>query len=441
MSSIKSLSNKIFQKEVAPVFLLVLNTFIWYLLTFSTLSYIITQNSFENQSLFLFAAYFLGIAVAAIAGSMLPHRLRSKLLNTWIFLGAFATLCLVLVSPNTLLVNLLVISFLGISIGLGLPSCLSYFAKKAKIEKRGLIAGAIWSTLGVMVLVLGLVISVIGTLEVIMLLVIWRLIGGFIFVFLTRKEIKFEPQKSPGYFSLIRKREVLLFLLPWIIFNVINFTEGPMLKTFFGASQYNLIEISEFVFIGIFAFIGGLLADTGGRKRVIIAGFVMLGIEYATLSVFSDLPNPIMLSYIFMAIDGITWGLFFSVFFTVVWGDLGENYEKEKFYAIGGIPLLLTNFLSVLVAPYTKSIPLGTAFTVASFFLFVAVIPLMYAPETLPEKALKDRDLKSYIEKAKKVAQKTEQNEQKNDATSSENEEKENNEDYEEARKLAEKYY
>jgi MFS family permease len=441
MSSIKLLSDKIFQKEVAPVFLLLLNTFVWYLLTFSTLSYIITQNSFENQSLFLFAAYFLGIAAAAIAGSMFPHRLRSKLLNKWIFLGAFATLCLVLVSPSTLLVNLLIISFLGISIGLGLPSCLSYFAKKTKIEKRGLIAGAIWSTLGVMVLVLGLLISVLGTLEVIMLLVIWRLIGGFSFVFLTRKEIKFEPQKSPGYFSLIRKREVLLFLLPWIIFNVINFTEGPMLKTFFGASQYNLIEISEFVFIGIFAFIGGLLADMGGRKRVIIAGFVMLGIEYATLSVFSGLPNPIMLSYVFMAIDGITWGLFFSVFFTVVWGDLGENYEKEKFYALGGIPLLLTNFLSVLVAPYTKSIPLGTAFTVASFFLFVAVIPLMYAPETLPEKALKDRDLKSYIEKAKKVAQKTEQNEQKNDATSSENEEKENNKDYEEARKLAEKYY
>ena len=112
------------------------------------------------------------------------------------------------------------------------------------------------------------------------------------------------------------------------------------------------------------------------------------------------------ISYVFMTLDGITWGLLFSVFLTVVWGDLGEGYEKEKFYVIGGVPFLLANFLSVLINPYAASIPLGTAFTVASFFLFVAVIPLMYAPETLPEKAMKDRDLKSYVEKALKNASK-----------------------------------
>jgi hypothetical protein len=39
-------------------------------------------------------------------------------------------------------------------------------------------------------------------------------------------------------------------------------------------------------------------------------------------------------------------------------------------------------------------------FSFASVFLFLAVLPLIYAPETLPEKTMKDRDLKSYIEKA-----------------------------------------
>ena len=122
------------------------------------------------------------------------------------------------------------------------------------------------------------------------------------------------------------------------------------------------------MFIGIFAFIGGLIADIGGRKRVIIAGFVMLGFEYAILSVFSNTVNTVLVSYVFMTLDGVTWGLLFSVFFTVVWGDLGEHSEKEKFYVLGGVPLLLTNFLAVLITPYAASIPLGTAFTVASFF-------------------------------------------------------------------------
>ncbi len=47
-----------------------------------------------------------------------------------------------------------------------------------------------------------------------------------------------------------------------------------------------------------------------------------------------------------------------------------------------------------------------TAFSLASFFLFVAVLPLMYANETLSEKRVKEMELKSYLEKAKKVKDK-----------------------------------
>jgi len=36
----------------------------------------------------------------------------------------------------------------------------------------------------------------------------------------------------------------------------------------------------------------------------------------------------------------------------------------------------------------------------------LAVIPLMYAPETLPEKKIRERELKGYIDKAKKVKEK-----------------------------------
>jgi hypothetical protein len=38
--------------------------------------------------------------------------------------------------------------------------------------------------------------------------------------------------------------------------------------------------------------------------------------------------------------------------------------------------------------------------------LFLAVLPLLYAPETLPEKKIRDKELKSYIEKAKKAKEK-----------------------------------
>jgi MFS family permease len=187
------------------------------------------------------------------------------------------------------------------------------------------------------------------------------------------------------------------------MFSLINFAEVPLLERVFGAEFFTFMGLVEYAFIGIFAIAGGIIADVVGRKRVVIAGFVMLGIEYATLSIFSN--SPVTL-YLFLTLDGITWGLFFSVFFMAIWGDLGENYEKEKYYTLGGLPYLLASFLSILIKPYASVISPTAAFSFASFFLFLAVIPLMYAPETLPEKKIRERELKGYIDKAKKVKEK-----------------------------------
>ncbi len=441
MSSIRTLRNKIFRRETAPAILIVVNTFVWYILTYVVFSNIIKLNVIENQRLDLFTAYFLGIAVTAIIGSKVPPRARDRFLLIWLFLGVIATFLLSIVSADNLIINVLIGYFFGASIGLGLPSCLSYFAKLTNIENRGLIGGAIWSAVGFIFLAFGLLISVSGLFEAIILLAIWRLIGGVGFFFLSRTHEKTEVLKSPSYLDLLRKKEILLYLFPWVMFSLINFIETPMLARVFG-DKFALVEIVEFGFAGIFAFIGGFVADIAGRKRVVIAGFVMLGIEYATMSVFSAYSFAI---YIFTTLDGITWGLLYSVFLTVIWGDLGENFEKEKFYALGGIPFLLAAFLSVLIQPYANGINLATAFTLASFFLFAAVIPLMYAPETLPEKAIKDRDLKSYVEKAQKAAQKEEgknqKKEKKKNQQAPEGEKEENTKEYNEARKLAEKYY
>jgi hypothetical protein len=42
----------------------------------------------------------------------------------------------------------------------------------------------------------------------------------------------------------------------------------------------------------------------------------------------------------------------------------------------------------------------------ASSFLFLAILPLLYAPETLPEKKIKERELKEYLKKASKMKEK-----------------------------------
>jgi MFS family permease len=317
-------------------------------------------------------------------------------------MGALATILLISISSSSMLIAALLTFFLGASIGIGLPSCLSYFADSAAIENRGLVSGVIWSTVGFAVLIFAFVQNVLGLSEMLIVLTAWRVFGGVGFFLLNRKKETETTQKSPHYLELIRKKEILLYLFPWIMFCILNFAEAPIVERELGA-DFAFVQLAEWGIVGIVAIVGGRIADITGRKRIVIAGFVMLGIEYAAMSAFSD--SPVTL-YLFLVLDGISWGLLASAFFTTIWGDLGEGQEKEKYYVLGGLPYLLSNFLYILIKPYATNISAGAAFSFASFFLFLAVLPLMYAPETLPEKKIRERELKGYLEKAKKEAEK-----------------------------------
>jgi MFS family permease len=403
MLSIKLIKDKIAWKEMTPSILLVLNSFVWYGIIYVVFSTMVSESElFETEKLTLFTAYFLGITVSAIVGSeFFPHA-RVKFLNFWLFIGAVATLPLITFPKNGLLVDASFALFLGTLVGIGLPSCLSYFADSTNIENRGSTGGIIWSGIGFIVVFFVFLLYIFGMWITVFALTIWRIFGAFSFMFLSRKHRSSSARKSPSYFELVRKRDLLLYLFPWVMFSIINFSEMPILERVFG-EVFTFAQFAEYVFAGIFASIGGIMADFVGRKKVVITGFVMLGVTYAFMSVFAGSQSAL---YLFMVLDGITWGLFFSVLLTVIWGDLGEGYIKEKYYTLGGLPFLLSNFVSILVEPHVSVISPTAAFSFASFFLFLAVIPLMYAPETLPEKAMKERELKSYVEKAKKIREK-----------------------------------
>jgi MFS family permease len=445
MNSIRAFKKKIAWREATPSIFLVLNSFVWYIFTYSVFYSIVNELNFnETEKLTLFIIYYVGMGVSILIGSKLFPRSRNNALVLWLFMGTIATFLLTAVSNAGMLVNAVLALFLGASLGVGLPSCLSYFADSTTVENRGFVGGISWSIVGFVVLIFAFLLSTLGQWETIIALTVWRLLGGIVFLVIGKKNKKTIPQKSFSYLALIRKREILLYLFPWVMFSIINFAEVPLLEGVFGAN-FVFVEIVEYAIIGVVAVVGGTIADIAGRKRVVIAGFVMLGIEYAVLSVFSSSSAVL---YLFLVLDGTTWGLLFSVFLTVIWGDLGENYGKEKYYTLGGLPFLLGGFLSILIRPYASGISTNVAFSFASFFLFLAVIPLMYAPETLPEKSMKDRELKSYLEKAQKIVQKEKENKPKKETDKSQekteptqDEKQENNKDYDEARKLAEKYY
>lgn len=393
-------------REFSPAFIIVVNSISWYTLTYALFGASIASLHLPSTETFIiFILHYLGIATSTIFGAKFFPRARSVSLLLWIIAGAVMSGLLATMPGNSTTINALVSLLLGFSIGVGLPSCLAYFADVTTVENRGVHGGVTWSAVGFGILLLAVLISPMDSMFAFLTLAIWRGLGLIFFLLAKKKEIKQKPSPapaSPSYASILRRTDVILYLIPWIMFCLVNFVEAPMLENLFG-DFYTFIGFIGYALTGVFALIGGLLADIVGRKRVVMMGFIVLGIEYAVLSLFYGMPFS---WYLYTAFDGIAWGMFAAVFFMTLWGDLAGVSEKEKYYVLGGLSFVLSGFLPILVRPYIDLIPRTAAFSLASFFLFLAVLPLVYAPETLPEKEIKEREFKGYIEKAKKVKEK-----------------------------------
>jgi len=278
---------------------------------------------------------------------------------------------------------------------------MAYFADFTVIEKRGRSGGIIYFAIGIGTFLLWTAfIPLVHLPEQLVILAIWRGVGLAAFLAFKPINTGTKVAESPSYAVILRKKSLLLYLVPWIMFCLVNSLTRPI----FPSGIVHMSIVLGSIINGLSALVGGLLSDLVGRKRVVISGFVTLGIGYAILGIFHEHP---VSYYLFTAVDGVAWGMFGAVFLMALWGDLAEGMMSEKYYAIGGLPYLLSGFFEILAATHIETVfSPYTTFSFASFFLFLAVFPLLFAPETLPEKKIKERELKKYIEKAKKVRKK-----------------------------------
>ena len=385
---------------------MVANSFSWYVVLF-TFFYQTVNNLLASgvitysQWLAIFSIHYLGTICFAVLGVIFFRGKRNTLLALWMLLGSASSILLVFIN-GTFLSSLLSSLFLGCAIGVGLPACFAYFADSTIVENRGVASGITWGFSGFLILALALGLGNLNTLfERALALAVWRGLG-FVSFSLTRR-VEEQKQRIPTLRSIFSERTLILYLVSWVMFSLVNWIEIPMIQKTLGESLYIYVFIVEYGITALFAVPAGLACDRIGRKPVIITGFVILGIEYSLLSIFPEMQ---FTQYLYIAVDGIVWGIFASVFFMIIWGDLAHDKRKERYYLVGELPYLLGSYLSAILGPTIALIPPIAAFSIASFFLFVAVLPLLYAPETLPEKKLKDRELKGYIEKAKKTKEK-----------------------------------
>jgi MFS family permease len=404
-----AITSTLVQREFLSVLIVVVNAFSWYFPL-----YLFFQNSlerFQMEPSFFLAAFGVQCVAAvgfAVVGTALVKKFPSRhiFLAVWMFVGIIASVLMVMLETSNIVYILLFSSLLGASLGLGFPSCLAYFGDHSTVENRGWLAGITFLASCLCMFFIGFILNFSTLVAGALILAAWRGIGLLVFLLVRPKEDHCKKNLvEVSYRSVLLDRSLLLYLVPWTMFCLINFIEYPVLNLFFGKDFASLLTITEFGIGGFVALIGGWFADSVGRKRVIIFGFIMLGIGYAALGLFQDI---ILSWYLYVIVDGIAWGIFSLMFYLVIWSELAGNRTKEKYYLLGVLPFLIASYIQILFTPYAKHIEISAAFSLASFFLFIAVLPLLYAPETLPQKKIELRRLRSFAEDAKKAKEKYE---------------------------------
>jgi MFS family permease len=392
----------IVRKDFFIVFILLFNTFAWFYMTLIMIDNILTSLSVTyTQNLIVRAAYFISIVGSSIVGSALSNKIsRLNFLYIWMILGIVMSLVFVPINNFTVIHILFFCILLGISFGLGMPSCLAYFTDYTPIENRGRISGTIFLTTNLSAPLLVMALNMFGLISNLIFLAVWRGLGLLVFFLKPEKNSASEKKKDISFISVLHDKSFLLYFIAWLMFCLIDRFERPVLANLLGDFYYLMIGpiIGSF-----FALIAGVLSDRVGRKRVVLYGFVTLGIAYAVIGIA---PATLFSWYFFLTIESIATGILWVTFILILWGDLSQFSTGEKYYAIGEAPYFLTFIIQLLSIPYVALVPTYAAFSLASFFLFAAVLPLVYAPETLPEKKIRLRQLTKYLEKAKKVKEK-----------------------------------
>jgi|YelNatPaOPRAMG01_1025707.scaffolds.fasta_scaffold19546_4 MFS family permease len=387
-------------KEYFQLMFLLIDSLTLFHLTWIFISDLLVRIPFYD-TLLISTLFHVALLISATIGAILLHKkLRSKLfLLFWILLGT----CTYFISATfvaEVVPNLAVISLvLGAVIGVGIPSCFAFFADYTNIEKRGHFGALAFCIIQLLTVLIYSFINELSVADKLLFFGIWRFIG-VTGVFSYKQ--KSQENVKQSFSSLISEKSFILYFTPWFLFCLINFVEAPVLERFFGLELFNIYSATEIVISSVSVFLGGTLCDSKGRRATSIVGFILLGVGYAILSLFQTQFSTIL----FMLFDGTAWGILYVTFIFVVWGDFSEEGMREKYYLLGNMPFLLSSWIQTLAKPFVEVIPIYTSFSLASFFLFLAVVPLMFAPETLPEKALRERELRSYIEKAKRVREK-----------------------------------
>ena len=393
---------RISSRKFATATLLISGSLAWFFLLHTYLSDVFTSYTADLFWVNLGRILFYGFAVfSAVVGSLIGERFCCrKYLLLWIAFGVVSTIMLA-ASIGTIF-SVFFSVLLGLSLGLGLPSSMAFLAESTAVEERSRVSGTtILGTFVVAFLAIATV-RILG-LGIVTTILLFAVVRSISFLALALDKIDIEKRETGFRFPKPLYKEFVFYLFPWVLFTIAaSLATNLIPENQVYASAVAIGTTLRYVCIAIFGFVSGVIADRIGRKQPIIMGLILLGVSFALLG-FAISPNTVI---IYLTASGAAWGSFLAIYLAIP-GDLSFSGSREKFYAMGTIfPLIiLTSFSMIPGTAVLSSFSASSFSQLLSVILFLSIIPVLRAKETLPESIIRERKLKEHVKKLGKIVQ------------------------------------
>ena len=327
----------------------------------------------SDNRLIIQASFNFVMAITLIVSGFFVDRLNNlALIYTSTALTMLSTAFLFFVPIDILKIGLLFV--IGGFHSLGLLGFVMYFWETTVSEERGRISGLIGLiALPITFSVTYLVAPSLDFLGTLMLSIIS--LGILVGVLKFKNKAITAKNVDGNYFE---KRTVLLYLIPWFLFSLINVTLGSNESIWVSqqASSSFYFFLLALQFLGVFlgCALGGIIADFFGRRLGLVFSLTSYGTSAALLGLFTG--NEV-LSLVYV-VNGLSWGILFTLYIFVVGGDLANKDNYPKMLSIG----LASYFLTVGIGFLTQiSIPISTSSLATCLVIFLSNIPIAVAPE------------------------------------------------------------
>ena len=134
----------VLRRSFLATFVLVVNAFSWYFPLYVFFDNTLGKFLEFNVLLGTLGIHYVAVIGSAAVGTTVIKRFasRSMILYVWMFLGVVASAMMILLDASNIAYFFLVSFLLGISLGLGFPSCLAYFGDHSKKKNRGRLGGS-----------------------------------------------------------------------------------------------------------------------------------------------------------------------------------------------------------------------------------------------------------------------------------------------------------